>query len=322
MQKNIAENVKITKLEKSKVEIIGSVKAGDFSSFRKKALENINNEVTIDGFRKGKVPENTLVAKVGDMTILEEMAELAISKTYPEIVINEKLDVIGRPEVHITKLALDKPLEFKIVISVVPEIKLGDYKKIAKEESKKEITTFEVTEKEMADAISKMKEAKADHPYEDDKFKEQLKTFLLAEKKNLEREKRRISISDKLLESSTADIPDVLTDSELRRIESQFSDDIQRMGVKIDDYFKHVKKTIEEIRKEWRPSAEKKAKLQLILNQIAITEKMKVDQKDIEYEVEHMLEHYKDADKDRATIYAETILTNEKVFKFLEGRTE
>jgi len=83
----IGQTMKITKLEKSRVEIVGSIPVDEFAKFRHKALENINNEVTIDGFRKGKVPENILMQKVGDMAILEEMAELALSKIYPEIII-------------------------------------------------------------------------------------------------------------------------------------------------------------------------------------------------------------------------------------------
>jgi trigger factor len=91
------------------------------------------------------------------------------------------------------------------------------------------------------------------------------------------------------------------------------------MGVKMDDYLKHSKKTIEEIRKDCEPHAEKKAKLQLILNAIAGAEKIKPDQKEIDEEVNHIVEHYKDADRERAAIYAETVLTNEKVFEMLEG---
>jgi FKBP-type peptidyl-prolyl cis-trans isomerase (trigger factor) len=106
---------------------------------------------------------------------------------------------------------------------------------------------------------------------------------------------------------------------ETKRTEAQFNDDINRMGVKIEDYLKHAKKTIEEIRSEWRPHAEKKAKLQLILNEIVKLEKIEVDVKEIEEEVKHILAHYKDADRERAFAYAETVLTNEKVYQFLEG---
>ncbi len=344
---------KITKLDKSRVEITGSISADTFESFRKKALENINNEVTIDGFRKGKVPEATLVAKVGEMNIMEEMAELALSQAYPKIVIDEKIDAIGRPEIQITKIAKGNPLEFKIITAVVPEVKLGDYKKIAKEEKGKKSEIAEVTEKEVADAILNIRRSRADHsghdhekmsatehekavdaslPEFDDAFvkslgnftdiadfKAKIKVMIAEEKKNKEKDKKRISISDKLIETCLMELPDILVDSELGRMESQFSDDVARMGVKIEDYMKHAKKTIEDLRKDWRPHAEKKAKLQLILNKIAEAEKIIVDPKEIESEVNLIVEHYKDADRERAAVYAETVLMNERVFKFLES---
>ena len=278
---------KINKLEKSKVEIISSIEAKYFESFRKKALENINNEITIDGFRKGKVPENILITKVGEMNILEEMAELAISEAYPKILVEEKIDAIGRPEINITKIAKDNPLEFKVITAVIPEVKLADYKKIAKEEkgnnSNEKIE--EATEKEIDDA----------------------------------KWKKRIILSDKLIESSSIDIPEVLIESEVKRIEAQFGDDVARMGVKIEDYLSHAKKTIEDLRKDWKPHAEKKAKLQLILNEISKLEKIKLDEKELEKEINHILEHYKDADREQVRVYAETVLMNEQVFRFLEN---
>lgn len=321
MKKQITKDLKIKKLEKSKVEITGSIPATELAQFKKKALQNINNEITIDGFRKGKAPENILVSKVGEMPILEEMAELALGQAYPEIIINENIDAIGRPEITVTKLALDNPLEFKIVTTVTPEIKLGDYKKIAKEVNKKPEETFEVTDKEVDDAVEKIKKSHADHEghdHESLEAKEEIKKYLLENKKLQSKEKRRIEISDGLLETSTVEIPELLIDSENRRIEMQFTEDIGRMGVKLDDYLKHAKKTIEEIRAEWRPHAEKKAKLQLILNEIIKQEKLQVDTKEIEEEVGHILAHYKDANKEHAYTYAETVLTNEKAYQFLE----
>jgi FKBP-type peptidyl-prolyl cis-trans isomerase (trigger factor) len=344
----------ITKLEKSQIEIVSSIPAEHFETFRKKALQNINEEVTIDGFRKGKVPEAILIAKVGEITILEEMAELAISETYPKIVIEEKIDAIGRPQIQITKIAVGNPLEFKIITAVIPEVKLGDYKRIGKEI--KSDDKIEVTEKDVDDALLNIRRSRVDHsghsheelskedhdklvesslPELTDEFaktlgdfkdvadlKEKVKVMLVDEKKDRARDKKRVAISDKLIETSTIDIPDVLVESELRRTEAQFEDDIARMGVKIEDYMKHAKKTIEELRKEWRPHAEKKAKLQLILNKIATDEKIVVDAKEIEAEVKHIVAHYKDADTERAAIYAETVLMNEKVFKMLEGETK
>ena len=281
-QETGVKNIKVNKLDKSRVEIVGSLDSVYFESFRTRALQNINDEVNIDGFRKGKVPNNILISKVGEMSILEEMAQLALSEVYPRIVVDEKIDAIGHPNIQITKIASNNPLEFKIITAVIPHIKLPDYKKISKEE-KKEIK----------------------QGTEEEKIKE--------------KEKRRIVISEKLIDQSIIDIPEILVESEIKRIEGQFGEDIKRMGVKIEDYMKHANKTIEDLRKEWKPHADKKVRLQLVLNKIAEEEKIVIEPKEIEKEVEHILEHYKDADRNKAYIYVESILMNEKVFGFLEN---
>ncbi len=346
------KDITINKIEKSRVEIIGKIDATEFESYRKKALQNINNEVNIPGFRKGNVSESVLTSKVGEMTILEEMAELALSSAYPKMVIAHKIDAIGHPEIQITEIAKDNPLEFKIITTVVPEIKLGDYKKISKEENGKKSEVHLVSDKEVEDAILHIRRSRVDHSghahgtmskeeheklvdaslpelndafikslgdFKDlEDFKEKIKISLQEDKKNQEKEKTRIKIADKLIDSATIDLPDLLINSELRRIEAQFEDDIKRMGVNVEDYLKHAKKTKEDLEKEWRPHAEKKAKLQLILNKIAEEEKISADALEIENEVNHIVEHYKDADRERARVYAETVITNEKVFNFLE----
>lgn len=364
----IYSDIAIKKLPKSQVEITGKIAADALESFRAKALKNINEEVTIDGFRKGNVPEKVLIAKVGDMTILEEMAELALSTAYPSIVVEEKIDAIGRPEIGITKLAKDNPLEFKIVTTVIPDIALADYKKVAADENKKaeekaeeeaKKNGGEVTDAEVEDAIKRIRTSHAMHHHKHDAengddhsslskeehdklieaempplddefvktvgdfkdladFKNKIKEALTEDKKTQNKEKRRIAIADRITAETAIDLPALLVNSELQRIEAQFRDDISRMGVTFEDYVKHAKKTIEDIRKEWAPHAEKKAKLQLIINKIADIEKIKAEAQEIEQEVSHIMDHYKDADRERAYIYAESIITNEKVLKFLE----
>lgn len=347
--------VTISKLPKSQLEIVGSLDKDVFASFRAQAIKNISNKIKIDGFRKGNIPEKILIAKIGEMPILEEMAELALAKAYPSIVIDEKIDAIGRPAIQITKIATGNPLEFKIVTTVVPQVTLPDYKKLAKEIMSVDRTAPSITDQDVDAAIDRIRKAhverththdeshekmsKEDHdkmiadamPALDDAFVQSVGDFvdvtdfkgkvskaLLEDKHEQEKEKVRIALSDKISDATQVEIPDLLVQSEVRRIEAQFRDDVSRMGVTFDDYLKHAKKSLEEIHAEWKPHAEKKAKLQLVINTIADKENIKVDEKEIEVEVSHIVAHYKDADEDRARIYAESILTNEKVFQFLE----
>ena len=347
------EKATIKNLPKSQIEIEGSVSAETFASYREKALKNINEAVTIDGFRKGNIPEKVLVEKVGEKAILEEMAEIALSHAYPEIVVDNKLDPLGQPQIHISKMAAGNALEFKITTSVSPDITLPDYKKLASEVVKKDAEP--ATEKELEEAIARIRSSRVNHnhhdhskmtPEEHDEavkkdmpeltdefvqglgdfkdvadFKEKIKLALTEDKAREAHEKHRMEIAEKIVGASTIELPPVMVDSELRRSEAQFRSDIERMGMTMEDYLERIKKNLEDIKKEWIPHAEKKIQLQLVLNKIAELEKIVVDPKEIETEVKHILEHYKDADAERAHVYAQGVLTNEKVFEMLEKQS-
>ncbi|MES2471002.1 MAG: trigger factor [Patescibacteria group bacterium] len=348
------EKIDIKKLEKSQVEITGQIPADEFAKYRAQALKHINEEVSIKGFRKGKVPEQTLISQVGIMPILEEMAELALSKAYPHIVIDNKIDAIGRPEIKITKMAEGNPLEFNIVTTVVPEVKLPDYKAISKKVSAKKDEPVTVTEKEVEEAITEVRKSRVDHSNhsheslskeDHDKlveesmpelnnefvqglgdftdvedFKTKLRENIKSDKERKNLDKKRSELIEELVSGSTIDLPDILVQSELSRIESQFIYDLEQVGIPLDDYLKHIKKTIDGLRKEWTPQAEKKAKVQLILNTIAKEENIVPDQKRVEQEASFILAQHKDADLERVKVFVETMLTNEKVFEMLEGK--
>jgi len=88
----------------------------------------------------------------------------------------------------------------------------------------------------------------------------------------------------------------------------------------MEDYLSHLKKTEEDMKKEWRPAAEKRARLQLVLNKIAKEEDVKPDEKQLNDQVKQLLEQYKEADEARVRIYVESVMTNEEVMKLLESQ--
>ena len=364
-------NITIKKLPKSEVEIEGELEADIFEAYYNKALKKLGENIEMDGFRKGKVPENVLLSKIPEIQILEEMAEMALGEHYPKIIEEEKIEAISRPEISITKLARKNPLEFKIKTAVMPEVKLPAYKEISKKiiegltEKDKDIN---VSEKEVEDTILDIRKSRApkihvaneakEHthkegekhedetspqpspetgegelpefndefvkslgPFKDtEDFKNKLKENIKLEKENQVKEKTRLKIVEKIIEETEVDLPEILIEVELDKIIYRMESDITAMGLKFEDYLKHLNKTVEDIRKEFRGDAEKKAKLALILNKIAGTEKIVADPEQVAKEVAMILEHYKDADPERARMHAENVLTNEKVFQFLENQ--
>lgn len=347
-------NLKINKLPKSLVEIEGEIEADIFEGFYDKALKNIGEHVEFDGFRKGKVPENILISKVPESSILEEMAQLAISEEYPKILAEVELDVISQPNLNITKLARKNPLGFKITATIMPEVDLGDYKKTSKEVNNEKEEEIQVTDEEVENTILDIRRSRAPKvdmtkmteedikkieenkdsnlpefndefvralgPFENtEDFKEKLKENLKLEKTNQAREKKRLKIVEKILEDTVVEVPEILTNMEVDKILARMESDIANMGMQFEEYLKHLNKTREDLFKEFTPDGEKKAKLGLILNKIAKVESIVADAEEVEKEVAHIMEHYAGADKDQVRIYAENILTNEKIFKFLEA---
>src|SRR5258706_9730281 len=156
------------KLDSSMIEMIFEVPAETFIVREAEALKVLGGELEIAGFRKGKAPEEVLKKHLPEIQILEKMAELVIGDIYPKIIIEEKIESIGRPQVTITKLARGNPLEFKVITSVLPEIRLPDYKKIAKEEWK-DLSSNEIFEEDLEKAIMDVRKMRAHQKLHDDK---------------------------------------------------------------------------------------------------------------------------------------------------------
>ena len=279
--------LEIKLLPNSEMEIIGEISAEIFMSGRDGVVKEFSEKVEMDGFRKGKIPEDILIKNIGRGAVLEKMAVIALEKEYPKIINEHKIKAIGRPEITLTKLAENNPLGFKVTTSILPEITLPDYKGIAKKiMAKKE----EVSE----------------------------------ENKAQEKERRRMEILEKTAEEIKQDMPKFLVEAEKDKMAEEMKRNIAQMGLKWDDYLKHIKKTEEELKKDWEKDAVKRVKYSLILDQMAEQEKIEIPAEELEKEAAGMIEYHKnlgqELDKERVKHYLSGIMRNEKLFQILESQ--
>ncbi|MCE9629011.1 MAG: hypothetical protein K8Q91_03380 [Candidatus Vogelbacteria bacterium] len=347
-------NIKINKINDSEVEIIGEVESVEFMKHWTPVVKKLNEQVTLDGFRKGNAPEKILLEKIGEEKVLIEMADTVFAKLYPEILTEHKIDAIGQPQVSITKLAKDNPLGFTIKTAIVPTLKLPDYKKIAKETVAKTEKPTEVTDKEIEDVIFELQKQRAMSleenkdlkPEDKDKlvlpeitdefvktlgkfenvadFKAKIRENLGSDKEFRAKEKTRLAIMDAIAEKIEVTIPDILVESELNKMVQELKYETNRMGLKFDDYLIHLKKTEDELKHNWKADAEKRVKLGLVVNAIIDDAKLEATKEELEHEVSHMLGHMGDqqpSDKDlpRVHSYAENTILHKKVFELLEN---
>ena len=329
----------LKELPDGSMEVTCEITAESFEKERPIALKKVGEEIALPGFRKGHVPEGMISQKFGDAFILEEMANLAMDRAYSEILTRHKIHAIAMPEVKVTKLAKGNPFEFTLTFQVMPEIKLPDYKAIAKTIMSEE--EADVTNEEVENALNELRKqfaTKSDAgeeilpevtdelaqkfgPFANvEEFKTKIRESITHEKTTRAREKKRMQTMEKIAEGITAKLPQVLIDGELERMIGQFKHDVEQMGMKFEDYLATTKKTIEEMRKEWTADAEKRAKVQIALNEISLLEKIEVLKEDLDRESKFFMEKYKDAEPGRVRMHLEMMLVNEKVFQFLESQ--
>lgn len=152
-------NIEIKKLPKSKMELKIKVEQQDLDKFREKAISNLMKDLQVQGFRKGQVPKKIALQKIDPMNLLKETTELAVKETYIKTIQENKIEALDRPEIEILPTNdKNKGLEFKAKISVLPKVKLPDYKKIAGKSKKNKIF---IQEKEIEESLKWLQKSRA-----------------------------------------------------------------------------------------------------------------------------------------------------------------
>ncbi len=138
---------KVTKLEHSHVQVDVVVDEKTWKGAQEKAFNKLAENVTIDGFRKGKAPKNLVKSRIDPMKVLDEAINALLPTIYQEILEKDGIRPYARPAVDVTKVS-DTELEIKFMLVVAPKIKLGKYKglEIGKGEVK-------VTKKDIEEAL-------------------------------------------------------------------------------------------------------------------------------------------------------------------------
>ena len=125
---------KVTKLEHCRTEVLVNVDKDLWKKAQDKAVNKLAENITIDGFRKGKAPINMVRSRLDQGRIYNEAINEVLNPVYLEILQEEKIEPMARPSFEVTKLS-NEELELKVIIVTRPEVELGQYKgyKLGKE---------------------------------------------------------------------------------------------------------------------------------------------------------------------------------------------
>ena len=146
-------------MKKNIKEVEITVEGKEWQDALDKAFKKKNKTAKIDGFRPGKAPKEVFIKKYGIESLFIDAGDLVLEDAYKKVIGDNKEildDLVARPEIELKSVDENK-IEFKFILTLKPEVKLGKYKGLGvkKEEAK-------ATKKEIEDAIENMRKRYAE----------------------------------------------------------------------------------------------------------------------------------------------------------------
>lgn len=130
--------------------------AEDLAPIKKSTLTRLAKQVKVAGFRPGKVPLHMAQKHLDPNAVNGELLDAAVNWAAIKALEVEKLMPLDKPNVEVKKFVPDTELEFTAAFQVVPNVKLGDYKKLKVTKQK-----VEVADKEVMDVIERLRGGEA-----------------------------------------------------------------------------------------------------------------------------------------------------------------
>lgn len=207
------------------------------------AMEAYLASAQLPGFRKGKAPKKLVEDNINQDHLREEVLRKLLPEAYTEALKEHDLKPILNPKVSVQKLEEDDDWTFEAFTAEAPEIVLGEYKTAVKNVTAK--SKIVVPGKEEAPV----------------NFDE---------------------IAKAILETATVKIPAIIIEQEVDRLLSQTLDEVKRLGMTLDQYLASTNRNTDALRAEYAKKAENDIKLEFLLQKIAETEKITVEEKEID----------------------------------------
>ncbi len=137
-------NATLLSKEKTEVKFSFEVNAEVLEKGMAFAYNKHKNQISIPGFRKGRVPRKLIEAQYGESFFYEDAVNHIFPEEYTAAVKELGLDVVSAPTLDVEYIGSDKGAKFLIDVTIKPEVKLGQYKGLSVEKVEAEVTEEEV----------------------------------------------------------------------------------------------------------------------------------------------------------------------------------
>ena len=223
----------------------------------------IDFEGFVDGtpFAGGKGEDYRLV--IGSHSFIDTFEEQLIGKN-----IGDEVDVIVTfpTEYHAAELA-GKPALFKVKIKAITAKELPELD----DEFAVDVSEF--------DTLAE--------------YKEDIKKNLLEKKEKEAKTVKEDAVVDKIIKSSTMEIPDAMVDSQTRQMAEEYAQRLQMQGLSLEQYFKFTGMNANSFMETLKPQALKRIQCRLVLEAIAKAENIAVSDEELDKEFDVMAQSYR-----------------------------
>lgn len=143
-------NVQVENLEKNMAKLTIEVDAAEVEKAIQAAYMKEKKNISVPGFRKGKVPRQMIEKMYGAGIFYEEAVNTLLQENYPTAVDESGADIVSRPSIDVVQIESGKPFIFTAEVAVRPEVKLGKYLGV-------QVTKIDtaVTDEEVDEAVEK-----------------------------------------------------------------------------------------------------------------------------------------------------------------------
>lgn len=315
---------------KAKVAILPKVELCDLSKLKVKPkpviVEDQEVDKTVDDLRKMRAKESLQDKTAGKGDRVELDMQVFVDQIPIEGGTGKKQNVI-LGDGHFLPEFENNVIGMKAKEEKEFEVKFPkDYfqKNLANKKGTFKVKAHNVYKRELPEANDEFAKSMGEYKNLTD-FKQKLKNNISKEKEYKEKERLELTAIEQLLEKSKfCEIPEVMIKNELERMVFELKGSLQGQGFKFEDYLKHLKKTEEGLKSEWREQAIKRVKTALAMVEIIKQENLKVEEKAIDDEVQKIKRVYqqdkkiqKQAESLEFRGHLRTVLLNKKAVEFL-----
>ena len=133
-----------TKTDVNMTELVVEIDAESFEKAVEATYQRQKKNISLPGFRKGKVPRKLCERTYGENVFHEDAINAILNFELPAVLVEADLDVVDTPKVEVTAISKEDGVSLKVICVTKPEISVADYKGIEAPRVQKDVTDEEV----------------------------------------------------------------------------------------------------------------------------------------------------------------------------------